>query len=753
MALDEYYRIESRIKSGIEWKSESANRSKEGNIYYENILVSPIKDNTGAISNYLLIKEDISERNKALQELINTRLRLGTIMNSFPNLVIFEFDEGFKFISANIKEVVGYPRELFFENRDFYRTIFDKDELDKFGAEYSKWLNSGSNDIFSGIMRFRKPGNTYAWAEMFISKTKSESPEGICGVVMDITGAKESEEKLMWNETLLRAMTESTRYGYYAVDLSMGEILYVNEKFCDMWGISPAYSDITERKIKSAEVAAMCARAVNDANQFQASILKYSDPSNTITFEDEVEMLSGRVLRRFSSLLKNSTGDYIGRFYLYEDITEKKLYEKMSNMQNDYKLLVEESIDPMVITDLKGDIKVVNTKFCDLTGFNKNEFKTFSFSGLFVNPDENDIRLYPDDSIDGKTVINKRNIKLKNGAFLKVETRSKMLPNKLIQTVFGEIDKPLTVEMTKHENGILNIYVNILTQLRLFRHGENSLSCLNRISLFLKNPEYFVKKGTGIFSDEIKQRFYNLSDEFNSSVGPQLDHIGSLLLNLIPDSPNVEFREKLTGFNNILSLNLKLLKKNLSGFNSFLRNENPDFSLSNNKSEILTSVNNIKRCIKLITGLLEAAYVTDAEESLEKITGKFSSIHENVNIKINVIAEETRIIFNGLEFTELINVLLANSDEARNNRKKRLVIGISILSAEGKTIIEYTDNGKGISPRIKDRIFESGVTTKGKNRGFGLNFAGRIVKKYGGAVMLDSEKENGVKFVIELNPY
>jgi signal transduction histidine kinase len=269
----------------------------------------------------------------------------------------------------------------------------------------------------------------------------------------------------------------------------------------------------------------------------------------------------------------------------------------------------------------------------------------------------------------------------------------------------------------------------------------------------LKNPDYFVKKGTGSFSGEIKQRFFSLTEEFNFAVGPQLDHIVSLLLNLIPESLNVGFRDKLTGYKNTLSLNAKMLKKNLSDLESNLRDENPELNLSNYKNDILTAVNNIKRTIKIITGLLEAAYVTDADDSLKKITDKFTGIHKNTDIKINFVAKEPRIIFNSLEFAELMNVLLANSEEARTSKKKTLNVSISILPADVKTIIEYSDNGKGISSRIKDRIFESGVTTKGKSRGFGLSFAGRIVKKYGGSIMLDTEKENGVKFVIELNPY
>ena len=753
MTLEEYYKIENMIKSGTEWKSESINRSKGGNIYYENIIVSPIKDEYGVVCNYILIKEDISERSKALQELINTRLRLGTIMNSLPNLVIFEYVEGFTFISANIKDVIGYPREMFFENKEFFKSIFDKTDIDELSNKYFEWINSDTNDIFSCILRLKKPGNITAWANIFVSKTKNENSTVICGVVMDITESKESEEKLIWNETLLLAMTESTRYGYYAVDLLTGDILYINERFCEIWGISLIYSQILERKIKDAEVTAMCSRAVYDANHFRLTNIKYSDPANSITFEDEVDMVSGRILRRFSSLLRNSEGDYIGRFYLYEDITEKKLYERMSNMQNDYKLLIEESIDSMVITDIKGDIKVVNSKFCNLTGFAKNELITLSYFDLFVNPDESDILVYPQDSVDGKTVIRQKIIKRKDGTSINVETRSKMLPNKLIQIVLSEVDKTEAVVHTNAHDGILNIYVNILTKLRLFRHGENSLSCLNRISLFLKNPDYLMKTGSGGVTAEIKQRFFKLTEEFDSSVCPQLDHIVSIISNLIIDSPNVDFQTQLLNMKNDISVSAKMLKKNLFELNSKIRDEKSVLNLNALKNDILISINNIKSSIKIITGLLEKAYVTDAGESLKKIINKFTDTHANVDIKMDISATEQRIIFGSLDFSELINVLLVNSVEAARKKNIPLEIFISLSSEEGKTIISFTNNGKGIPADIKDKIFESGVTTKGKNRGFGLSFAGRIMKKYGGRITLDSSTEDGVKFLMELNPY
>lgn len=91
MTTKEYDDVIKTITSGKEWKSQIINVTKSGNLYWENVLISPINNLKGKIGNYLLIKEDISENKKALQELINSRLRLGTILNNISNIVLYEF--------------------------------------------------------------------------------------------------------------------------------------------------------------------------------------------------------------------------------------------------------------------------------------------------------------------------------------------------------------------------------------------------------------------------------------------------------------------------------------------------------------------------------------------------------------------------------------------------------------------------------------------------------------------------------------
>lgn len=63
-----------------------------------------------------------------------------------------------------------------------------------------------------------------------------------------------------------------------------------------------------------------------------------------------------------------------------------------------------------------------------------------------------------------------------------------------------------------------------------------------------------------------------------------------------------------------------------------------------------------------------------------------------------------------------------------------------LLESGDYVLIKFSDNGKGISPEIKDRIFEPFFTTKkeGRGIGLGLSIVYRIIKEHGGAIMVES---------------
>ncbi|HBF38663.1 MAG TPA: hypothetical protein DDW50_15260 [Firmicutes bacterium] len=48
------------------------------------------------------------------------------------------------------------------------------------------------------------------------------------------------------------------------------------------------------------------------------------DVKNRLIVEDEIPFVDGRVIRRFSTQIRDEQDRYYGRFYLFEDILERK---------------------------------------------------------------------------------------------------------------------------------------------------------------------------------------------------------------------------------------------------------------------------------------------------------------------------------------------------------------------------------------------------------------------------------------------
>ncbi|MFA7402847.1 MAG: cache domain-containing protein [Pelobacteraceae bacterium] len=58
---EEYKQLWETILSGREWRGEFHNRKKNGDLYWEQALIAPIRDNSYAITHFIAIKEDITE--------------------------------------------------------------------------------------------------------------------------------------------------------------------------------------------------------------------------------------------------------------------------------------------------------------------------------------------------------------------------------------------------------------------------------------------------------------------------------------------------------------------------------------------------------------------------------------------------------------------------------------------------------------------------------------------------------------------
>ena len=80
------------------------------------------------------------------------------------------------------------------------------------------------------------------------------------------------------------------------------------------------------------------------------------------------------------------------------------------------------------------------------------------------------------------------------------------------------------------------------------------------------------------------------------------------------------------------------------------------------------------------------------------------------------------------------------------------VISITTKKTGDKVVISVKDNGKGIEPKIQDKIFQPFFTTKptGQGTGLGLSLSYDIIKAHGGEIKINTKQGEYSEFIISL---
>lgn len=189
----EYYKeMWVNIIKGNDWEGEFLNKKKNGELYWENIIISPLYNNEGAITNFIAVKEDITARKKSEDE-IKFQARL---LKAVGQAVIATNDKGsITYWNHAAEKIYGW----------LYNEVLDKNLLDVTNSEEMKRL---SNDIEDNILRGRN------WEGEIIQTRKdgSEFPAfitnapltdahgkviGMVGISSDITSQKNLEHELV----------------------------------------------------------------------------------------------------------------------------------------------------------------------------------------------------------------------------------------------------------------------------------------------------------------------------------------------------------------------------------------------------------------------------------------------------------------------------------------------------------------------------------------------------------------------------
>ena len=110
-----YRELWDTILSGKEWQGEFHNKKRNGELYWENVLISSVKDEQGEITHFVAVKEDITGKKRSLEALSESEERYRQLFAASSEAIILFDDETKRIVDANdaTLKLYQYSREEF----------------------------------------------------------------------------------------------------------------------------------------------------------------------------------------------------------------------------------------------------------------------------------------------------------------------------------------------------------------------------------------------------------------------------------------------------------------------------------------------------------------------------------------------------------------------------------------------------------------------------------------------------------------
>jgi len=124
---------------------------------------------------------------------------------------------------------------------------------------------------------------------------------------------------------------------------------------------------------------------------------------------------------------------------------------------------------------------------------------------------------------------------------------------------------------------------------------------------------------------------------------------------------------------------------------------------------------------------------------------------QGIDVTVQTDPSEPEVLGDSVEIEQVLFNLVRNALEALEQASKEVkTIHVSSLTSDQQVILAVTDNGPGIDPKMRDRLFEPFATGKEKGMGLGLVLCERIVERMDGDIDIHDTLDGGVTSQIRL---
>jgi C4-dicarboxylate-specific signal transduction histidine kinase len=136
----------------------------------------------------------------------------------------------------------------------------------------------------------------------------------------------------------------------------------------------------------------------------------------------------------------------------------------------------------------------------------------------------------------------------------------------------------------------------------------------------------------------------------------------------------------------------------------------------------------------------------DLSRAVRDVAGLHSAAGTRIDVEAGEIPE---IVADRDQMVQVVTNLVQNAMDAVAAAPSPKVV-VALAASDGRVRLSVRDNGPGLAPAMRERLFEPYATTKPEGTGLGLAIAERIVLEHGGEITYRDAEGGGAEFVIDL---
>ena len=187
---------------------------------------------------------------------------------------------------------------------------------------------------------------------------------------------QQSEEQVTWKTALLEAQVHSSLDGILIVDPDGIKVLE-NQRVIDLWNMPREIADEVDQRQR---IPWLASQVKNSEPYLEKVAYLYAHPEEIS--RDELELINGKWLDRYSAPVFDRDGKYYGRIWTFRDITEKKKSEAR------FRRLVDSNAQGVMFWTANGTITDGNDAFLNLVGYSREDLNGGRLNWIALTPPE-----------------------------------------------------------------------------------------------------------------------------------------------------------------------------------------------------------------------------------------------------------------------------------------------------------------------------------------------------------------------------